>query len=145
MAFTNGDFETGDLTGWTDESSGDGTHAESVTVTTGAKISGTYGARFQASADNGGGSVSIAQIKTYFTYDNFKSLSFDYNPASIVSQTGAPIHLIVYSNDSSWSFITIYDNVLDGESPGVVHVDIDLSTFDFGTNAQLTFLVQIGG
>jgi hypothetical protein len=61
MALTNGDFEDGDFTGWTtDTSQGSGTHTNSATVTTGAKHSGTYGARLYITAENSGwGGASI--------------------------------------------------------------------------------------
>lgn len=64
MAFTNGDFETGDLTGWTKyEDSG------TATVTTGSKQSGTYGCNVTITTeDTGEGEVSIRQtISSSFT------------------------------------------------------------------------------
>ena len=61
MALTNGDFEDGDLTGWTDETSGSGTYTATTTVTIGAKRSGTYGARLYVSSASGGSGFEIGR------------------------------------------------------------------------------------
>jgi hypothetical protein len=83
--FTNGDFETGDLTGWTDTSWGTGTHTETVEVTTGSKRSGTYGLRTVSSA-TGSGSKSRAEIKQTIS-GGFQTLSFWYKVNSRVAGT----------------------------------------------------------
>jgi len=63
MAFTNGDFETGDLTGWTK-----GEYNAVVAVSAGAKRTGTYGCSIAVTTeDSGDGWGSVSQsISTAF-------------------------------------------------------------------------------
>lgn len=86
MAFTNGDFETGDLTGWT-KSESYGT----VTVTTGSKQSGTYGCNFTITTDDDGeGELYIEQdISTSFTAITipFKVAAYDAPPGMALRYT----------------------------------------------------------
>lgn len=151
MAFTNGDFEEGDLTGFEDASGGTGTHAESATVTTGAAISGTYGCRLQASAaDDGGSSTSIAGIATLPDIDSdFTAISFDYNPAAITSQSTKEIRFEVYVIDAYSEAQLVYQDILDGSSPGVIHVTLtkveDMAEIDFGETTNVQFYVSIDG
>lgn len=150
MAFTNGTFETGDLTGWTNESTGEGTHSESVTVTAGAAITGTYGARFQASASDGGGSQAQAIISQEISTD-FTAISFDYNPVSVVSQAGRQVFIMVtVSEQGSENPVMVYYNIIDGESSGVVHVNLpkaNMNVFDWGatTTVKIGVYVMVGG
>jgi hypothetical protein len=64
MPFTNGDFETGDFTGWTSTGWGGGV----VSVTAGSKKTGTYGCNITVTTtDNEEGVGSISQsIATTF-------------------------------------------------------------------------------
>lgn len=71
MALTNGDFEEGDLTGWTPETYGLGAYTATATVTAGAKRSGTYGARLYVSSQSSG--YGFSGITT-----NLDSTGWDY-------------------------------------------------------------------
>jgi hypothetical protein len=64
MALTNGDFETGNLTGWVSGSSGDGTIVTEVSTT--EKRTGTYALRMAVSG------YSSAPSQTY-VYQDFSS------------------------------------------------------------------------
>lgn len=78
---TNGDFETGDLTDWTDDTTGSGTYEATATVTEGAKHAGTYGCRLYASI-TAAGSLARPAISQTISSD-FTSLDFWYKCNSI--------------------------------------------------------------
>jgi len=78
----NGDFETGDLTDWTNETTGSGTHSGTQTVTTGAKRSGTYGARLTASAQSEG--YTFSSIMTVLPDSGWDYLRFFAKANSLV-------------------------------------------------------------
>jgi len=79
----NGDFETGDLTGWTDDSTGWGTYTATATVGAGYKHSGTYGLRLYGSAladSNSGLYTRIHQHNISTDFDTF-SMWYKVNTA----------------------------------------------------------------
>jgi hypothetical protein len=85
MPFTNGDFETGDLTGWTK-----GEYNAVVAVSADAKRTGTYGCSITVTTtDAGDGSGTVSQsIST-----DFGTLRFDYKIAALADPPATAVWL----------------------------------------------------
>lgn len=90
MPFTNGDFETGDLTGWTKDE-----YNAVVAVSAGAKRTGTYGCSIAVTTeDSGDGTGSISQsIST-----TFDTIRFDYKVAAFADPPTTSVWLGVYAS-----------------------------------------------
>jgi hypothetical protein len=106
MTFQNGDFETGDLTGWTDNSSGAG----SASVTTGAKYSGTYGCSLLMSSNSEGTMDGQASISQDFD-TNFISISmkhkvaqFDESPGMVGFRVYVSVHDASHAVTNLWIY-----------------------------------------
>lgn len=79
----NGDFETGDLTGWTNDTTGSGTHSGTQTVTLGAAYSDNFGARLTASAVSEGAAYS--NIYTTLPVGDWQFLKFFVKANNLVT------------------------------------------------------------
>ena len=102
MSITNGDFETGDLTGWTvgDSTSGDSCSAE-TTVDPDAAYSGTYGCYQSTSAADSADNPHCL-ISQSFSSD-FDSISFWYKigHTDVVEGTYVKVTLSVLDGDEN--------------------------------------------
>jgi hypothetical protein len=81
MVFTNGDFETGDLTGWTENGTNSGSSSQASTVDAAAKRSGTYGLKLDVNADTGGDATASRKSTTFSS--DFISVDLWYKCATI--------------------------------------------------------------
>jgi len=133
MAITNGGFETGDLTGWTNEDSGG-----SSTVTTGAKRNGTYGLRQYGSV------TSPAQAYPLVTRTdipvNFTSITFYYKVNELTGATpNCYLDVYLISDEDFWAEVFEVHNPAAGDFIRVtktrqeIMTDNGMSESDWGT------------
>ena len=110
----NAGFETGDLTGWGSSHTGDGSDA-TVTVTTGAKQTGTYGCRLWARATNS--DESAATVTKILNVASFDEITIPYKINAVPSLGDGEnyslfLSLSVIDSDSEASNIQI-GNILN--------------------------------
>jgi hypothetical protein len=143
MTLTNGTFETGDLTGWTDagETTGDSC-SQATTVTTGAKRSGTYGLQ-QAVTANDSSDFPWAIITQEIDAD-FSRLSFWYKVShtNVAEGTSITVKLTVLDEAEDPADYILLDEISVSEGDwtyvSVETADIISEGYHFDTTTTLT-------
>jgi hypothetical protein len=134
VVITNGDFETGDLTGWTDLGSGSGAYTETSTVTTGSKHGGTYGCRLYGNAIDGG--RAWAWIKQVIP-GNFAAISFWYKINQIDSNNVYSEFLVWIDFAGDTQYVEVLDRYTGSNPPAVGDwVQVNINREDLYTSGN---------
>jgi hypothetical protein len=115
MAFTNGDFETGDDTGWTATSTGSsGDYEASTSVQAGAKRTGTYGMAIQLETYDDA-STAIINYEQTITLSQFSTIDIWFNVAAATIPDDPArelaIHMSYLDSGEVEQFISVRDMI----------------------------------
>jgi hypothetical protein len=155
MTFTNGDFETGDLTGWADEGVVYGSNCtQSSVINTASKKTGTYGC-VQAATANDGSTSAYAIISQNLPSD-FATVSFWYKVPHLSVGTAMPrigsaevmvwINVLdEYENPSDYYLLDVYNydnSLIEGDW---IEVTFDRATLEgLGVHFDTTITLHVG-
>lgn len=150
MALSNGGFESGDLTGWTDEGSTEGDSCtQSTTVTTGSKRSGTYGC-VQSIVAADGDDNPIAMISRTILADFF-SFSLWYKVDHALKSDGefGISFSLLDSEDVLYDYAFHYTGLTEGDWQNIIILkddfELDGGSWEATTKIKIWTKVQIIG